>query len=595
MDNRDYEVQEVQEEVKEEKAKKKARLSIRFKIGVPACLVVALLLSIVGYTLYLSAAKTILSMAMSEAGNVATLAAEIIDGDAMEKLYIGADESNSNEYVLLLDQIQDAMNHSNIEYLFAMGYMNNQLCYMLDADPDPETRYACGDEYDYGDDEVVDWVLKGNVYIENVTKPSDIVGNLSAYAPVYNDRGFVVGVIGSDYDMTTVKETLANYKRTAIIYTVVAVLVMLLVMTFLIERIMKNIKAVNDKIYDVVHSDGDLTKELDVNSHDELEDIADNVNNLLRYIRGVVSQISLSSMNLNESVKNSLGNVEVTSGGINDVFGEMEQMSASMEETSASISQIDDAVKQMVETVHELMEETNNVSNLTKDISRQADDIRNRAVAEQDDVKDQAAQMAETLNDRIEKSGAVSDIENLTNQILNIASQTNLLALNASIEAARAGEAGKGFAVVADEITKLSADTSSTAEEIRKISAVVITAVNELAEESKQMLEFLETKTVGGYEQLVEVGSEYQNSSEDITGIMRNFETKFANFERSAQDMQEAMSAVSIAVDESANAIVAVTETSQRLSQNTDEVKGDASKNMEIAEQLKSEAEKFKF
>ena len=56
----------------------------------------------------------------------------------------------------------------------------------------------------------------------------------------------------------------------------------------------------------------------------------------------------------------------------------------------------------------------------------------------------------DVLNKAIEDSKSVDQVNNLTNDILNISSQTNLLALNASIEAARAGEAGKGFAVVAE-------------------------------------------------------------------------------------------------------------------------------------------------
>jgi methyl-accepting chemotaxis protein len=57
----------------------------------------------------------------------------------------------------------------------------------------------------------------------------------------------------------------------------------------------------------------------------------------------------------------------------------------------------------------------------------------------------------------------VEEINNLTEDILEIASQTNLLALNASIETARAGAAGRGFAVVAEEIRQLAENSTKTA------------------------------------------------------------------------------------------------------------------------------------
>lgn len=78
------------------------------------------------------------------------------------------------------------------------------------------------------------------------------------------------------------------------------------------------------------------------------------------------------------------------------------------------------------------------------------------------------------MQQAIENSRSVEEVNALTDEILNISSQTNLLALNASIEAARAGEAGKGFAVVADEIRVLADSSRETAGNIQQINAKVV-------------------------------------------------------------------------------------------------------------------------
>lgn len=224
-----------------------------------------------------------------------------------------------------------------------------------------------------------------------------------------------------------------------------------------------------------------------------------------------------------------------------------------------------------------------------------ADAVKEKAIADKEEVKTKTEQMAISLNQKIEQSREVKEIAKLTDEILSIASQTNLLALNASIEAARAGEAGRGFVVVAEEITKLAAGSAKTAEQIRSISDMVIHAVEELSSESEGMLDFVEHETISGYEKLVLVGDEYESNTRTIYEMLTDFSNKFRQVEESMQEVNLSMSAVSIAVEESTKAIVSVTETSESLSVNTNQVQSEANENMTIASVLEQEANKFKF
>ena len=231
---------------------------------------------------------------------------------------------------------------------------------------------------------------------------------------------------------------------------------------------------------------------------------------------------------------------------------------------------------------------------LARDIRCRAKETFDVATEERAEAKKNAEEMAIVMAEKIELSKAVNEIHILTENIIGITGQTNLLALNASIEAARAGEAGRGFAVVADEIGKLATDSASAAGKIKAVSAEVIRAVEELANESRKMMEFMESTAMEGYHKLMDTCEIYRTDADSFLNIMEVVAGDSEALDGVSDQIKESMDAINIAVEESTKGITTVSETASDLTGDICDIEQKAGFNQEIAENLASQVAKFK-
>jgi methyl-accepting chemotaxis protein len=107
------------------------------------------------------------------------------------------------------------------------------------------------------------------------------------------------------------------------------------------------------------------------------------------------------------------------------------------------------------------------------------------------------------LHEVMTLAGLTEQLQEMAQDVGNIAKQTNLVALNAAIEAARAGEIGRGFAVVADEIRKLSSLSGDTGKRIGETVDTVNSAIASTLAISRRYAEQDEV-TVNNSSQVIE-------------------------------------------------------------------------------------------
>lgn len=567
------------------------RLSIRWKIMIPATILIIILCTVIGINSYIRIKTGMIQLGVEEAQMAASIAGFVVDGDSLTK--VGTGFENTEEYQNNLTALRQIQNICGIAYLYTLHTDDNvRLYYGIDTD-DSSGQKRPGDPFD-GEYSEFSAVFTGQTYVQDyIDETAD--GNLiSAYLPIKDSSGNVVALLGCDYDASYVLARINGARNSIFQISVLCLILSLIILNLIVNRIMKSLNKVDHKIYDLVHNEGDLTQKLDISSGDELELIAENVNTLLEYIRGIMLNISANSTQLGESTGTIAESLINAKDNISDISATMEQMSAAMEETSASLYQVDESVVHIMQSIGSIAEKASSERDSAAKIMEKVQIIYETAETDRADAARQAAEMSENMTERIQRSKAVEQIDTLTTEIINITDQTSLLALNASIEAARAGEAGRGFAVVASEIGSLADNSARAAEGIQKVSQEVIHAVNELASESENMIRFTNETAMAGYERLLSNSNNYKSDVGHLSETMRDFAEESMHLNNNIDSIKEAVDAVNIAVEESAKGIVGVTEMASDMTVSMENIKAEAEGNREIAGQLESEVQKFK-
>ena len=569
---------------------KTRKMNVRTKILVPAIVFIILICVLQGFFAYRSINEGMVQMGVEQAKMAAQIAA-----DGANSMYIsefGPDCETTAQYQTVLTSLRNVQQKYNIEYLYLLYTDGNKVYYMMDTDTS-ELQAHYGQEFEKSYEQLAA-AFGGEEIAQEYIDRTEYGNLISVYRPITNSSGEVVAVIGSDFNANNIISKLNECTRNVIVVAIICLIVSVALMGITVESICKNLRAVNQKVYDLVHSEGDLTQKLNIHTGDELELIAENINKLLEHIRGIMFNISNNSVQLTDSSKKVVGNLSSAEMNVTDVSATMEEMSAAMEETSASLNQVNSSIISVYDAVESIFQSADEGKSAADEVMTKAADIYEKAVSEQEHARELAQEMANAVNEKIEKSKAVEEITTLTTNIISITEQTNLLSLNASIEAARAGEAGRGFAVVADEIGKLAANSAETAAQIQRVSVEVVDAVNDLAKKAEEMLTFMDETAMAGYEKLLETSGSYRSDVGDMNQMMERFANESEQIRDSIDQIKEAVSAVSIAVEESAQGVTNVTEMSVDLTTSMGDIGNEASSNMDIANQLNAEVGKFK-
>ena len=233
------------------------------------------------------------------------------------------------------------------------------------------------------------------------------------------------------------------------------------------------------RLQDIAEGEGDLTRRIEVNGKDEIDEVGIWFNVFIGRIEEIVSKVAEHASTLGSAAT---------------------ELAATAGETANQAAQQQEQASRISATMSEISTSVQEISQTTQSAAVDARKAEESAHAGGDTVRVTVETIGDLLKSNQETSSKIEELGRSSNSIGRIisvideiAGQTNLLALNAAIEAARAGEHGRGFAVVAGEVRRLAERTSEATKEIDQTVRAIQIGTGEAVEAMRASMGHVES------------------------------------------------------------------------------------------------------
>ena len=401
----------------------------------------------------------------------------------------------------------------------------------------------------------------------------------------------IAGYVRIGFDLTPMEDKLTSFIIDILVTSIFCIIISVIFIIIIAKMFTKGIRKIASATNNL--ADGDLTKEININSSDEIGVLCNSFDMAIKELNILIKSIIVISDDVNnvgkEISNNSSNSVAISDlmvATIGDVVNGLNEQSRVINNTTSIILGMDN----LIQEINYKADIVKNTSNNTVAAAQEGGKSVDFTVIKINEINIIVNQLSAIVKELERKSSKISEILNVMSQI---SSQTNLLALNASIEAARAGEHGKGFSVVAEEIRKLAEQSTLASKEISNL-------VHEIQESTGKVIQSTEenfTKVLEGTAAINKTQSIFQNiivaaeqASDKIKEISQATDDQ-ANNSKEVINAMNSLANASVEGVESADIILScIKEQNEKLIQNESSTKTLDN----IASELQNKVKQFK-
>lgn len=408
---------------------------------------------------------------------------EMEDNDLSE---IISQKENSKEYKKIDKALDFLMSKSDklINRIYILNYENNKWTYVIDKSRENKAKF--GDAFNdlKNEKEMVQAINK------NSTEATNDNGVMTEYIPL-NAKN-ITTLICIDYNLKTINIVKYVIMGILMVLMLIALFIVRLIVGAITKRQTRSVVALVENMEHIANLHGDLTARVNVESNDEIGELAQYTNKMMDTIQKTLLQFKNAAIrldNTSEDFANSFNEaaaeIENMNSLVENITEQINSQTAELSDASNRICQINEAVVQVANNSQLVTEQAINTSENALEGNKVMAKLEAHS-KEISSVVDETYKLVKYLGTKSEEINGIADT------IGAIASQTNLLALNASIEAARAGDQGRGFAVVAEEVRKLAEESALSAKGIFEL----VHEVRQGIENAASSMEHVTQKTI---------------------------------------------------------------------------------------------------